>query len=670
MFLQQKLSRTFFSAIASILLVLLIGIYWYSVPLINKEVYQIEKNASRLVLNNIFELASNMQLNLKPRKEEVVHRLRQIIKNSVVAKTGYLFIFDERGNMLHHPNPNINGSNALQLKDPQTGVPILQELIAVADTGKELEYLWDKPSDANNYSYSKLSLVRHLPELGWYICSSVYIEELQSSGKLLSQRILTIGFITFMCAIFLALIFSYWVTQPINALALIARKVSQGDLTVTCGISRTDELGILGKAFDKMVNQMRENIEMLDLKVASRTQTLATTNAQLQQALSESQQAQQQLAKVQHINAVGQLAGGLAHDFNNILTIILGNLHAAQQDNENNKPLLLRLLPAIKASRKGSDITNRLLAFSRRQYLLPCRVNIAVLIDETIELLKGSLPSKITIKTDYSDKKLHVYVDANQLENCLINLVLNAKDAMPNGGDITIIVNKKAVDYPLQFDEEVAFGDYINITIIDNGSGFSEQAINKAFEPFFTSKETHQGSGLGLSTVFGFIKQSQGYIRIANQKNGGAEISLLLPLLAYKNDEVTSKATLHDDKKIAKETDFSNKLILLVEDDQDVRTIIREQLISFGLNVIEANDSDEAEQLIDTINDLYGMVSDISMPGNKDGFELATLLKSRSPNCKIVLMSGYFQQPNKPNEAMPILLKKPFVASKLFQALQ
>ncbi len=670
MFLQQKLSRTFFSAITSILLVLLIGIYWYSVPLINKEVYKIEKNASRLVLNNVFELASTMQLNLKPRKEEVVHRLRQIIKNSVIAKTGYLFIFDEQGNMLHHPNPNINGTNALQLKNPQTGGLILQDLIAVADTGKELEYLWDKPSDANNYNHSKLSLVRHLPELGWYICSSVYIEELQSSGKLLSQRILTMGFITFMCAIFLALIFSYWVTKPINTLALIARKVSQGDLTVTSGISRTDELGILGKAFDDMVEQMRENIEMLDLKVASRTQTLATTNAQLQQALSDSQQAQQQLAQVQHINAVGQLAGGLAHDFNNILTIILGNLLAAQQDNEHNRPLLLRLLPAIKASRKGSDITNRLLAFSRRQYLVPGRVDITELIDETIELLKGSLPSKITINTDYSSDNLQAYVDANQLENCLINLVLNAKDAMENGGVITIIVSKRVVNNILQFDEEVTLGDYLEVTIIDDGNGFCEQAINKAFEPFFTTKDTHQGSGLGLSMVFGFIKQSQGYIRIANQKNGGAKISLLLPLLSYEKEEKNSKATLHDHTRIAKEIDFSNKLILLVEDDHDVRAVIREQLISFGLNVIEANDSDEAEQLIDTINDLYGMVSDISMPGNKDGFELATLLKNRCPNCKIVLMSGYFQQHKKPNEDTPILLKKPFVASKLFQALQ
>lgn len=669
MFLQQKLSRSFFSAIASILLALLIGIYWYSVPLINKEVYQIEKNSSRLVLNNIFELASNMQLNLKPQKEEVVHRLRQIIKNTVIAKTGYLFIFDEQGNMLHHPNPNINGTNALELKNPQTGGLILQDLIAVADTGQELEYEWDKPSDANNYSYKKLSLVRHLPELGWYICSSVYIDELQSSGKLLSERILTMGLITFMCAIVLALIFSYWVTKPINALALVAKRVSQGDLTVTSGISRTDELGILGKSFDDMVIQMRENIETLDLKVASRTKTLATTNAQLQQAMSESQQAQQQLAQVQHINAVGQLAGGLAHDFNNILTIILGNLLAAQQDNENNTPLLSRLLPAIKASRKGSDITNRLLAFSRRQYLLPCRVDITVLIDETIELLKGSLPSKITINTEYLSDKLQVYVDANQLENCLINLVLNAKDAMPNGGDITLVVNKRIVSDTLLFDEEVKLGDYLDITIIDNGHGFSEQAINKAFEPFFTTKSTHQGSGLGLSMVFGFIKQSQGYIRIANQESGGAKISLLLPLLAYE-EEASTTTTNHTCEKIAKDTDFSNKLILLVEDDHDVRAIIREQLISFGLNVIEANDSDEAEQLINTINDLYGMVSDISMPGNKDGFELATLLKNRSPNCKIVLMSGYFQHQHKPNEDTPILLKKPFVANKLFQALQ
>jgi len=670
MFLQQKLSRTFFSAITSILLVLLSSLYLYSVPLINTEVYKIEKNASRLVLNNVFELASTMQLNLKPRKEEVVHRLRQIIKNSVIAKTGYLFIFDEQGNMLHHPNPNINGTNALQLNNPETGQPILQELIAVADTGEELEYKWDKPSDANNYSYSKLSLVRHLPELGWYICSSVYIDELQSSGKLLSQRILTMGLIAFMCAILLALIFSYWVTKPINTLALIARKVSQGDLTVTSGISRTDELGILGKAFDDMVEQMRENIEMLDLKVASRTQTLATTNAQLQQALNESQQAQQQLAQVQHINAIGQLAGGLAHDFNNILAIILGNLLSAQQDNEDNKPLLSRLLPAIKASRKGSDITNRLLAFSRRQYLVPCSVDIKVLINETIELLKGSLPGKIKINTDFSSETLKVYVDANQLENCIINLVLNAKDAMPNGGIITIIVGKRAVSNLLQFDENVILGDYLEITILDEGCGFSEEAVNKAFEPFFTTKDTHQGSGLGLSMVFGFIKQSQGYIRIANQLNGGAKISLLLPLLCSEKNDLNSRVTFNDSKEIANESSFSNKLILLVEDDQDVRAIIREQLISFGLNVIEANESDEAEQLIDTINDLYGMVSDISMPGKRDGFELAILLKSRSPNCKIVLMSGYFQQCKQPNQDTPILLKKPFTASQLFQALQ
>ncbi|MCW8834509.1 MAG: ATP-binding protein [Colwellia sp.] len=248
--------------------------------------------------------------------------------------------------------------------------------------------------------------------------------------------------------------------------------------------------------------------------------------------------------------------------------------------------------------------------------------------------------------------------------------MLNAKDAMPSGGVITIIINERSVTSSLQFDEEVTLGDYVEITIRDEGSGFSEQAINKAFEPFFTTKATHQGSGLGLSMVFGFIKQSQGYIHIANQESGGAKISILLPLLNYDNENIAAKTPQPKCEIPATKATFENKLILLVEDEHDVRAIIREQLISFGLNVIEANDSDEAEQLIDTINDLYGMVSDISMPGDKDGFELATLLKRRSPHCKIVLMSGYFQHHNELNKDTAVLLKKPFAASKLYQALQ
>lgn len=432
MFSQHKLARIFFSTIILILLALFIAIYWYSVPLIKKEVYQVERNSSRLVLNNIFELASRMHLNLesyrqeaigahkrnlisvislaesyvkdslnnakknnlskeqalesvfeglrhftygrddyiwvanydakilshpdprfhgtdasqlkdakgeliiprvidkvvekgegfyqyiwhrlreqeevekisyikyfpewdffigsgvylddieeeiKLRKAKAIKELRQALNQIVIAKTGYLFIFDKQGNMLAHPNPNIDKTNALLLKDPATNQSILKELIDVADTGKELSYLWDRPTDPNNYIYEKLSLVRHLEGFDWYICSSVYVDELQSSSELLSKRLLMIGLIALFFAIILAFLFVKWVTRPITALASVAAKVTKGDLSVKSGIERSDELGILAHAFDSMVSRLRNSIETLDSKVASRTKALEHTNA-------------------------------------------------------------------------------------------------------------------------------------------------------------------------------------------------------------------------------------------------------------------------------------------------------------------------------------------------------------------------------------------------------
>ena len=804
MFVQHKLSRVFFSVIAAILLVLFAVLYWYSVPLINKQVYQSERNASHLVLNNVYDLANQMEQSLTAYREETIagHKrnlasvsdlaiayidvtlkqakqsgvqqadalkkayqglrhfnygnggyvwlanaqatllshpdprfhgvdasqlvdaqgqliipdiinevktngadyyhypwqrigeqghleklsyvrylpqwdvflgtgvyvddierevelrrsqavteLRQIIEQIVIAKTGYLFIFDEQGNMLVHPNQNINKTNALSLKDPETNQSILQELIDVADTGKELVYKWDRPDDPNNYSHNKLSLVRHLPSLGWYICSSVYVDELQYSGELLSQRIVVVGLIALFVAMALAFVFSKWITRPLSKLASVAKQASQGNLTLTSGISRRDELGVLANAFDHMLSQLRENIATLDSKVDARTQALAKSNQQLNQA--------------QRMNAVGQLAGGLAHDFNNILTIILGNLAAAQQRFCHEHSIQKHLTPAIRASRRGSDITNRLLAFSRRQSLVPSVVKVNRLLDETVELLKNSLPSTITLHHHINNTDLTLYVDISQLENCLINLVLNAKDALPHGGDISIdiqLVNEKTVS---NFDEEVVAGDYVQFCVIDNGDGFSATAISNAFEPFFTTKPTGKGSGLGLSMVFGFVKQSQGYTKLENVSNGGACVSLLLPLASQECRASDKPERLNH---IGKD-DFCDKLVLLVEDNNDVRLVVREQLISFGFSVIEAVDGDEAEQLITTINGLYAMVTDISMPGSNNGFDLARLVQAQCPDCKVVLMSGYAYEDNSEAHLQQAILRKPFIAQDLREAI-
>lgn len=820
MLLKYKLSRVFFSSIVTILLVLFAVIYFYSVPLINAKVYETERNSSRMVLNNVVDLANKMKLSLaayqrealdghkrnmksvidlaevyvagslaesqlnqltpqqaytnlyeglrsftygngsyiwiadqkstilshpdphfygmdasnlrdsngelvfptvilkarsegagfyqypwrrlgeskdvekisyvkyfpewdffigtgvyiddvkqgtESRRAEVITDLRQSIEDIVIAETGYLFIFDEQGNMLVHPNDNIEATNALLLKNPMTGQSILQELIDVADTGNELIYQWDRPTEPSNYIYEKLSLVRYIKGLGWYICSSVYVDELQSSGKLLSQRIMLIGLLALFVAIILALLFSNWVTYPITQLAAVAKKVSRGDLTLTSGIKRQDEFGVLGIAFDQMVTQLRDNITNLDLTIASRTEALVKSNQQLQLSMLESKRVQQQLMQAQRMNAVGQLAGGLAHDFNNILTIILGNLVAAERRFSENDILLKKLEPAIRASRRGSDITNRLLAFSRRQPLQPCRINIADLIDGTVELIKDSLPSTVVIDTYFSSRLLQANVDPSQLENCLINLMLNAKDAMPEGGEIGINLSCIDIESGTNFDEPVVPGKYVLIDVIDRGCGFTVDAMHMAFEPFYTTKSSGQGSGLGLSMVFGFIKQSRGFIHLSNRTNGGAKITLLLPLLAYKK---LPKREDKDDNS-TNDSNFTDKLMLLVEDDFDVRAVVREQLISFGFNVIEATDSDEAEQLITAIPNLFGMLSDISMPGSKTGFELADGLLRQAPASKVILMSGYvFENDKRLNNVESIvLLRKPFSASELRCAL-
>lgn len=820
MLLKHKLSRVFFSSIVTLLLALLSVIYVYSVPLINEQVYETERNSSRMVLNNVVDLTDKMKLSLavyqrealdghkrnmksaidlaaayvknslaasdannlsqaqayakvyeglrqftygndsylwianqestilshpdahfygmdastlkdakgelvfpnviekagaqgagfyqypwrrlgenqdvekisyvkyfpewnffigtgvyiddieqetQARSAKVINDLRQSIKDIVIAKTGYLFIFDEAGNMLVHPNDNIEATNAMSLANPMTGKSILQELIAVADTGNELIYQWDRPTDPNNYIYEKLSLVRHVSGLGWYICSSVYTEELQSSGELLTQRIVMIGLLALLVAIILALLFTSWVTYPITQLAAVAKKVSRGDLTLTSGIKRKDEFGVLGLAFDHMVTQLRDNIVHLDQTVASRTEALVKSNQQLQLSILDSKRAQQQLMQAQRMNAVGQLAGGLAHDFNNILTIILGNLVAAERSFSGNELLLKKLTPAIRAARRGSDITNRLLAFSRRQPLQPCRINMTDLIDETVELIKGSLPSTIAIDTHFSSCLLQANVDSSQLENCLINLMLNAKDAMPDGGTITIVTHEIEIKEPTHFDELVTPNKYVCIEISDSGSGFTEDAMNMAFEPFYTTKSAGQGSGLGLSMVFGFIKQSRGFIQLRNGDNGGAHISLLLPQLPYQ------ALPLRDDEHetTCVKGEFNSKLMLLVEDDIEVRAVVREQLTSIGFNVIEAADSDEAEQLMAAIPDLYGMLSDISMPGSKTGFELADCLLRQAPAALVILMSGYVFENDKSRNTKShvMLLRKPFSMQELRSAL-
>lgn len=594
----------------------------------------------------------DLEKEIQQRKDRAINELRKALQEIKIAKTGYMFIFDAHNQMLIHPNANIDQTDIAELVNPLSQNKIADDLKRAADTGSELHYLWDKPNDPGNYIYEKLSLVRHLQGFDWYICSSVYLDELSSSSEKLSSRILTLAIVTLLAALGLAYFFVNRITQPLEQLASTARRVSSGDLSAKSGIQSADEVGVLAASFDGMVERLKDNIDTLDTQVKQRTEELLETNA-----------------RAQRMSAVGQLAGGLAHDFNNLLSIILGNLLLARDRYLSTEGLDELLSPAIRASRRGADITHRLLSFARRQSLQTETVMIEQRVGETVELLHGSLPDSIRLAYQSQSPNTYIRVDVSLLENALVNLALNARDAMPQGGQLTFKTETLLINEPLEgFDEPVKAGNYVAITVSDTGAGFSDDAYQRAYEPFYTTKSGNTNSGLGLSMVYGFVKQSQGYIRIQSSP-AGSEITLLLPTIQSEPSAASNLVSPIDTAEI--KTLLAGKLLLVVDDNADVRAVVRSQLLDLGVNVVEAADADEAIQLIQTIPSLDGLISDLMLPGRLDGKYIASQFHQLKPQSLILLMSGYspaIDPEDSPSLDFP-LLRKPFDQASLALAL-
>ena len=708
----------------------------------------------------------DLESEIQQRRQRAIDTMREAMNDIRVAKSGYLFIFDKSGHMIAHPNANIDDTNALDLIDPASGRPILEELIEVSDSNKELHYLWDRPSDPGNYIYEKISVVRSLQGFDWYICSSVYVDELQRSSLQLGQRILAIGLFSIMLAAVLGILFVNRIVQPIKQLALTAERVNNGDLRAESGIRRDDEVGTLAHVFDTMVRQLRRNITNLDRRVRERTEELAQMEERqrlildalpaqiayldnqltyifvnqgyadlfggdksqvtgkrladlsphmlrdiqqevdrclageevhyeyrfqlhgreiitrrlllpdlnsdgevigllnLSMDITNEKEAERRLMEAQRMSAAGQLAGGLAHDFNNLLSIIQGNLMVLRERQQHDNALQAFIAPAIRATQRGAELTSRLLTFSRNQQLTPGNTDLEQLMKDCVDLISSSLPKNIQLHYQV-DTHQPLFVDVAQLENALVNLALNARDAMPDGGDISFSVSRRSISY-LRLDEQVAPGDYIEISVEDSGSGFSAEALNQAYEPFFTTKSRGKGSGLGLSMVYGFIKQSRGYIQLSNRAQGGACVQILLPA-----DSIPTKEELSTSSQQQAEPtmDFGGgQLILLAEDEDDLRELIRHQLTDLGFRVLDASDADEAQQLIASVDAIDGLVSDIDMPGKLTGFELARLFQQRKPQGFALLISG---NPDYSSDDATIpLLRKPFTCEALASALQ
>jgi PAS domain S-box-containing protein len=359
------------------------------------------------------------------------------------------------------------------------------------------------------------------------------------------------------------------------------------------------------------------------------------------------------LNHAQRMEAIGQLTGGLAHDFNNLLTIIMGNMQLLEGKLLGDEKATKRVNEALDAARKGSDLTRQLLAFARKQELEPQEVQVNDLVVGMESLISRTLGENVELRVDIAEGSLKVLIDPSQLESSILNLAINARDAMPDGGRLTIETQLAYLDqeyaekYP-----EVSPGHHVLVAVSDNGSGMSQDLLEKVFQPFFTTKEAGKGTGLGLSMVYGFIKQSGGHITIYSEVGHGTSVKMYLPrkvapgeiMVATDAERVTgaqdSPVSLVEPSKSVEKPKRLRK-ILVVEDQEAVRAVACGFLEDFGYDIVEAEDGFQALAKLQEDPEIDLMFSDIVMPGGMNGFDLAQAASGMRPDLKIVHTSGY-----------------------------
>ncbi|RFB79903.1 hybrid sensor histidine kinase/response regulator [Methylovirgula sp. 4M-Z18] len=378
--------------------------------------------------------------------------------------------------------------------------------------------------------------------------------------------------------------------------------------------------------------------------------------------LTSRQRMEDELRQAQKMEAIGQLTGGLAHDFNNLLTVITGNLEMLEMSlSTSNQRELLR--EAQDAAQDGAKLTGQLLAFGRRQPLNPKPTDLAPLIANFSELLRRTLGESIKLTIQVNGSEHLCVVDAAQLQNALLNLAINARDAMPRGGNLTIETSHVRLDADYaQMYPEVRTGRYVLIAVTDTGGGMSEDVRQRAFEPFFTTKATGAGTGLGLSMVYGFVKQSGGNIQIYSELDRGTSIRIFLPL-AEAFQAGGELAAGHVD---AGTLPRGSETILVVEDDARVRRVTIARLRSLGYQVIEADNGTAALALLAAHPKIAMIFTDVVMPGGLSGDELAEAALIARPDLKILFTSGY-AEPAIARQGLGAgaWLKKPYTAAEL-----
>ncbi len=415
------------------------------------------------------------------------------------------------------------------------------------------------------------------------------------------------------------------------------------------------------------------------LVLPSRTQ-LAQAKAALEQEIESRRKAEAMVRRFQEIEAnearvrqaqkmeaIGQLTGGVAHDFNNILTVITGTIEILA-DAVKDQPNLAQITGMISAAAaRGADLTRHLLAFSRQQPLQPRNTDVNALVVDAARLLRPTLGEQIEIESMLAHDSSPALIDPSQLSTAILNLALNARDAMPDGGKLTLETRNVVLDenYP-SMTSEIRPGNYVMVAVSDTGEGIPGSLLDKVFEPFFTTKDVGKGSGLGLSMVYGFVKQSNGHINIYSEEGHGTTVKLYLPAASGVPETQAADAGVSS-------AEHGDEAILIVEDDALVREYVMTQIGRFGYRTLAAGNAAEALAVIDSSEHVDLLFTDVIMPGGMNGRQLATEAQKRRPSLKVLYTSGYTENAIVHHgrlDAGVLLLPKPYLSADLARMIR
>ena len=447
----------------------------------------------------------------------------------------------------------------------------------------------------------------------------------------------------------------YLLIEPTGSFALAwpVGYVAMAFFTLTVGIDIAIIHGMT-VAFTRAERAEQELLHLngeLERRVADRTAALETEMA-------ERRAAEAQVRQMQKMEAIGQLTGGIAHDFNNMLAVVIGSIDMARRRVNDQGSLAGCLDNAEEGARRAAQLTARLLAFSRQQALEPQVIDANKLVAGMSELMRRTLGEPVRVETILAGGLWRTFADAAQLENAVLNLAVNARDAMPEGGRLIIeTANVDLDERDARAEEGVQPGHYVLVCVTDNGTGMSPQVLERAFDPFYTTKGVGKGTGLGLSQVFGFVKQSGGHARILSEAGEGTTVKLYLP--RHRGEEAVAERARADDQSLPHGSD--HEIVLVVEDEPQVRHMSVDALRELGYTVIQASDANQALELLEVQPRIDLLFTDIVMP-KTTGRQLAQRALAMRPDLRILYTTGYARNELDPGVAF---ISKPFTIQQL-----